>query len=551
MHQALQIPSLLRSIFRHLRLDEDKQGCINAALTCRAFRDPAEDELWRELDCGLVPLFKLISNFKEGTGSSSGIYFVRGAVTPVDVERMKLFSRRVRVLTYAERSKLGGLVDSSAAVTIAPALQGQFLFPNLKTLRCDLQGDSNAILPLCISPGLKTLDIATYYCAAIESTWAEGVSYFVQTLADANIQLFHLRLDIPCTLTLLNGVQSSFSQLRSLQISLGPDSERMVDISFLRALTEFNHLDDLSLQFNFFDAFPALGVENHPKLTFKQVLQLQITCPLDDVLTFLAITSFPSLAYFYFDFILPLSLETSYQYDWKRLLETIHDMSSPSIVRGVSLDPWRTAWSQNEGRYDMFRMTNPGVAFEDLSELLLRFKLEEFICPFPLFRSLTMDDLKSITNAWEKIRVLYLFTAEPNTVGLDALHHIASTLPCIFNLSMSVNASFGEMNDTPARFGQSLKVLTLRFYRYNEDISLVSRLAYHVDALFPNINICYEMDECWEDNDDDGTAFTQLVRIIQKARERERNQKTAGGRALETYQVYEYPSEQIPPLGSF
>ncbi|PPQ77789.1 hypothetical protein CVT24_005893 [Panaeolus cyanescens] len=465
--------------------------------------------------------------------------FMRGWVNPLDLERLKLFGKRIRTLTFSEGSRVSGVVGSSAAVTIASALRGECLFPNLEKLVWELQGDSNATLPLCISPGLRKVDVYAHY-TALDPTWADGIFTFVQSLAHSNVQLSELTVHVPCSHSMVNIIPSAFSKLKSLHLTLDHGSDRSFDLAFLRGLTQLDHLETLNLDCPFF----ALDLpEGHSSLCFQHVKQLYVTCPFDDVFNLLAITTFPSLYSFDFEFILPLDLHETYEYDWKRLLGAIHGVASPSKVHGISLIPWRPVWTDNDVHYHFFRKFYPGVPFEDLAESLLRFKLIHFICPFPLFRSLTMDNLKAIVRPWRFIGILYLYTAdasEGNAVGLDALHYLASNLPFLFNLSIALDASVGTMNTTPARFGQSVEAFSVRLFRNKRLLSTVSELASHVDTLFPNLRTYRELAANWDDvNEEDGSMFTQLVSVIKQARERERNHISAAGCPEKTWLIQE------------
>jgi hypothetical protein len=56
----LKNPDLMAMTFSHLQLEVEKHRCLlNAALTCKDFRDVALDALWENLD-SWVPLLKLL-----------------------------------------------------------------------------------------------------------------------------------------------------------------------------------------------------------------------------------------------------------------------------------------------------------------------------------------------------------------------------------------------------------------------------------------------------------------------------------------------------------
>lgn len=66
MHRALSIPEVLRLI---LSLDISRETMRNAALTCSRWKDPALDQLWKELDSVFPLLWVLIPLELEAVGA--------------------------------------------------------------------------------------------------------------------------------------------------------------------------------------------------------------------------------------------------------------------------------------------------------------------------------------------------------------------------------------------------------------------------------------------------------------------------------------------------
>ncbi len=72
--------------FDHEALYNDKavaarRALTNAALTCRAFSEPASKTLWKCLDQGLLPLLNTFSCFKETKEPGGGICYVSHRLT--------------------------------------------------------------------------------------------------------------------------------------------------------------------------------------------------------------------------------------------------------------------------------------------------------------------------------------------------------------------------------------------------------------------------------------------------------------------------------------
>ena len=64
-HHAIKSPDIVMSILEHFDLEQDRAACINMALVCRSFAEPASNILWRRIH-GLLPLWKVL-------GSLSGL----------------------------------------------------------------------------------------------------------------------------------------------------------------------------------------------------------------------------------------------------------------------------------------------------------------------------------------------------------------------------------------------------------------------------------------------------------------------------------------------
>ena len=78
MHHALEIQEILSNIFDHFFLVDDRAATTDLAAlarTCRVFKEPALDVLWRILD-NLSPLARCLPEASHRLGSSQE-YMVR------------------------------------------------------------------------------------------------------------------------------------------------------------------------------------------------------------------------------------------------------------------------------------------------------------------------------------------------------------------------------------------------------------------------------------------------------------------------------------------
>lgn len=73
MDHALHTPEVLALILSHLL---DRGFLLRAALTCRTWKDPALDQLWRDLESPL-PLMKLLGSVRVDDNAGIDVNLVR------------------------------------------------------------------------------------------------------------------------------------------------------------------------------------------------------------------------------------------------------------------------------------------------------------------------------------------------------------------------------------------------------------------------------------------------------------------------------------------
>ena len=60
-HHAIKSPDIVISILEHFDMEQDRAACVNMALVCRSFAEPASNVLWRRIH-GLLPLWKVLGS---------------------------------------------------------------------------------------------------------------------------------------------------------------------------------------------------------------------------------------------------------------------------------------------------------------------------------------------------------------------------------------------------------------------------------------------------------------------------------------------------------
>ncbi|KAJ3556861.1 hypothetical protein NP233_g11881 [Leucocoprinus birnbaumii] len=168
MHQCLAIPDIQRLICEILRTELSLRGrsgpLFTLALTCRAFTEPALDNLYYELE-SLWPLIKCLPHdawtVTAPTGLSildRGTISLRRALSSADAATIQKYSQRVRVI---EIDSEGHRVDEGVFHALGFFFP-EYLLPNLKRLWFYDSPSRPPIfqyIRLFICPGLTSLRI--------------------------------------------------------------------------------------------------------------------------------------------------------------------------------------------------------------------------------------------------------------------------------------------------------------------------------------------------------------------------------------------------------
>ncbi|KAL1747831.1 hypothetical protein HDZ31DRAFT_80129 [Schizophyllum fasciatum] len=235
MHQALLIDEILRDIF-----DECGKGALGvAARTCRAWKDPALDHLWRVLPT-VGPLLALFPQLRyEGKR-----YVLSSDPTQADITSVSSYARRVRQIVVRS--------DLALPPVLHAALSG--IFPRVSAIR--LAGNAgDSALQLFVSAALSTLDLDTSRGSALQSTLAH--------LPARCPHLTTLRIRGPITDD-CDAALRALPDLRTLSLKLG-SSLRPAAVA---ALARLPHLESLELLAEHLDvdALPATTSNLFPSL---------------------------------------------------------------------------------------------------------------------------------------------------------------------------------------------------------------------------------------------------------------------------------------------
>ncbi|KAI0794263.1 hypothetical protein C8Q74DRAFT_566042 [Fomes fomentarius] len=137
------------------QLQTNKSTLANAALTCRAFVEPASAVLWSAMHSGLRPLLFTLSNFKPYSGEAKNV--IEGGVSPSEWARFQVLARRIQYLSNWNS------IDLSALRLLLKQCSERPLLPNLRVLRWTCYSQFYAACDMAIfarvCPGLRDLVI--------------------------------------------------------------------------------------------------------------------------------------------------------------------------------------------------------------------------------------------------------------------------------------------------------------------------------------------------------------------------------------------------------
>ncbi|KAI0794245.1 hypothetical protein C8Q74DRAFT_1365743 [Fomes fomentarius] len=154
-HTSLAQPHILDEIFASFseiplllsahtaeseQLRTNKITLTNAALTCRAFAEPASAVLWSAMHAGLFPLLSTLSNFKLDSGKGDDethhtYNIIEGRVSPSEWARFEVLARRIQYLSCWDRLEAKRAIDPSVLRLLVGQCTERLLLPNLRVLK--------------------------------------------------------------------------------------------------------------------------------------------------------------------------------------------------------------------------------------------------------------------------------------------------------------------------------------------------------------------------------------------------------------------------------
>ncbi|KAF8549986.1 hypothetical protein OG21DRAFT_1500086 [Imleria badia] len=133
MHHALEIQEIVSNIFDHFSDDNTAAPSLAAlAITCRTFKEPALDVLWRTLD-DLSALARCLPKTSRRLKCRGYIYTIHRPLTQSEWDILRSYTRRIQSILYFGDGH--ALDKKSIKILSNPPSPGP-LFPNLHTMYC-------------------------------------------------------------------------------------------------------------------------------------------------------------------------------------------------------------------------------------------------------------------------------------------------------------------------------------------------------------------------------------------------------------------------------
>ncbi|RDB17293.1 hypothetical protein Hypma_001931 [Hypsizygus marmoreus] len=442
-----------------------------AALTCKAFLEPALNVLWRSAS-SLVPLLNLLPTFQ----LVQDTYVIRGVTREPDWNRYFYYARRVREFYYPGELGEDKKIANHTKVRLAQ-LWTTPLLPALRRFIClDVSAPGLFIHPLFLSHTIEHVELRF-----ISDGEDEAVGTLLATISDEVPSLRSLILWGFMSIRTLSYVP----ELKNLQLlhlrHMGP----AIDSQFIASIGAFEYLTDLAIDFNGspYSRFPV-------DPGFTTLKQLSITATFNIAQDFLTSLS-KDVVLNSLSFVVPPGPFTM---GWEDQLASLFSKICerwPSSLQSITLD--------HEGTWDhvSLSMSNfvPLVQLPHIKSLQV----------IQYLTTLSNDDIHQLASAWPNLETLsfpFDHGIAPNTKPtFSALYTLAALCPHIKSIQIPLTFQVIPPLPDPRPASRRLESLFIGCVDAPHTIPDLLIIAHHIDRLFPRLKLLANADgdiDVWE-----------------------------------------------------
>ncbi|KAF9045199.1 hypothetical protein BJ165DRAFT_1528104 [Panaeolus papilionaceus] len=408
-----------------------RQALRDAALTCKAFLEPALDRLWRSLDT-LFPLLKTLPVFV----LSDTTYVIRGKMEAKDWERFDFYARRIRRFRYTRDPEQ---LDIAMHVYFRLAqLRQNPLLPSLRHLICPSIKQKDYLVPgifLFLGPAIQTIELRGI--SSIEDKLT-GTVLHTLLAEDARIGALTLNGHGLSKDTII--LATKFRQVRTLELrGIHPK----MDIDVIKNVASLPWLTDLKIDLE----GPGITSETfigQEDLGLRDLKRLRVSGPTETIRAFLPSLSTTGLEDLKLAITIP-SHGSFQQHNLELVLaHAVHcwesTLTKVAIVQQRLTDRDNTL--QQVAIYVLMPLTH--------ASRLTYFRLEGFTL------ELTDEDLYSYLEGWPQLQHFTLPSApsttatyRPEVPTLACLHRISFLCPHLTFLCMPLSIERVEVPPGP------------------------------------------------------------------------------------------------------
>ncbi|EIW85644.1 hypothetical protein CONPUDRAFT_142127 [Coniophora puteana RWD-64-598 SS2] len=444
MHAALDVDEILRNVVNDSSLN--KRDLASVAMTCRAWSDPALDELWESLD-SLGPLLNALPQglleWEYSPGDKTTLAGIAMKMTrpfiQSDWASFRRYSTRVRAfrgsldqmpISWDNWTQATMIIGEDMFCELAARSTPDPLFPRLHEVVWYNAHINNAkLLHLLVVPSVTTLHMpgisVHWFSSFMQSVYATVLELFA-TLGDLcpSMKSFHSPHNfalIPHASVLSPAIRS-WKHLESITCTI-PD---FVCLEHFSTLSSLRHLQ-LHV--------PKEGLSIPNNLRFSQLDTLCLSGSPSDMVSLLRAIDGP----------LPISRFESQAFqcpeedDIRQLLDTLLERCSPARLRSLYIQEYHHILLPTVIRSHPFRVTldalRPAMAFS---------ALERIYVDTPRAIALDDEDMLELAHAWPNARSLEINTnagwVNESRVSLIGIAKLVHALPHLENLAVSVDA---------------------------------------------------------------------------------------------------------------